>query len=138
VRVIDLDENTNPLVNETITVTIIGSGGDVETVTLMETGPNTGIFTGGVPASSTVPGTGGNGTLYALQGSVPVVNYVDNDDPTDTGNDTAIIPAATPGVSVTKTLLSPVDGQILVGETAQYRLRVTNTGNSILNTDPSG
>lgn len=134
VRVSDLDENTNSLVSETITVTIIGSGGDVETVTLTETGPNTGIFTGGVPASSTVPGTGGNGTLYALQGSVPVVNYVDNDDPTDTGNDTAIIPAGSPGVSVTKTLLSPADGQILVGETAQYRLRVTNTGNSILNT----
>ena len=113
-------------------VTIIGSGGDVETVTLTETGLNTGIFTGGVPASSTIPGTNGDGTLYALQGSVPVVNYVDNDDPTDTGNDTAIIPAATPGVSVTKTLISPADGQILVGEAAQYRLRVTNTGNSTL------
>lgn len=134
VRVVDLDENSNPLVAETITVTIIGSGGDVETVTLTETGSDTGIFTGGVPASSTIPGTSGNGTLHALQGSVPVVDYIDNDDPTDTGNDTAIIPAASPGVSVTKTLLSPADGQILVNETARYRLRVTNTGNSTLNT----
>lgn len=134
VRVVDLDENTNPLVAETITVTILGSGGDLETVTLTETGLNTGIFTGGVPASSSIPGTSGDGTLYALQGSVPVVNYIDNDDPTDTGNDTAIIPAATPGVSVTKTLLSPADGQVIIGEAAQFRLRVTNTGNSTLNT----
>ena len=131
-RVIDLDENANPLVAETITVTIIGSGGDVETVTVTETGSDTGVFTGGVPASSTVPGTSGNGTLHALQGSVPVVDYIDNDDPTDTGNDTAIIPAASPGVSVTKTLLSPADGQILVNETARYRLRVTNTGIELL------
>jgi uncharacterized repeat protein (TIGR01451 family) len=134
VRVVDLDENTNPLVAETITVTITGSGGDMESVNLTETGPDTGIFTGGVPASSSTPGTSGNGTLYALQGSVPVVDYVDNDDSMDTGNDTAVIPAASPGVSVTKTLLFPADGQILVGEIARYRLRVTNTGNSPLNT----
>jgi large repetitive protein len=133
-RVVDLDENTNPLVAETITVTMIGSSGDTETVTLTETGPNTGIFTGGIPASSTVTGTSGNGTLYAVAGSVPVVNYVDNDDPTDTGNDTAVIPIGSASVAVSKTLISPADGQILVGETAQYRLRVTNNGNTTLAT----
>jgi uncharacterized repeat protein (TIGR01451 family) len=121
-------------VSETIIVTIIGSGGDTEILTLTETGPNTGIFTGGIPASSTVPGTSGNGTLFALPGSVPVVNYVDDDDATDTGSDTAIIPAPVPNVAVVKTLLTPTDGQIVVGEAASFRLRVTNNGNSALNT----
>ncbi len=133
-RVSDLDENTNPLVAETILVTIIGSGGDTEIVTLTETGPNTGIFTGGIPASSTVTGSSGNGTLYALPGSVPVVHYVDNDDATDVGSDTATIPNAVPSVAVVKTLTSPADGQILVGETAGFRIRVTNNGNTTLNT----
>lgn len=133
-RVVDMDENTNPLVAETITVTMIGSSGDTETVTLTETGPNTGIFTGGIPASSTVTGTSGNGTLYAVAGSVPVVNYVDNDDPTDTGNDTAVIPITGNNVAVSKTLISPTDGNIIVGETAQYRLRVTNNGSTDLAT----
>ena len=133
-RVVDMDENTNPLVAETIIVTMIGSSGDTETVTLTETGPDTGIFTGGIPASSTVAGTSGNGTLYAVAGSVPVVNYVDNDDPTDTGNDIAVIPIGSASVSVSKTLISPTDGQILVDETVQFRLRVTNNGNTTLGT----
>jgi uncharacterized repeat protein (TIGR01451 family) len=132
VRVIDFDENANPLVVETVTVVILGSGGDSETITLTETGPNTGIFTGGVPASSTVPGTSNNGTLYAILGSIPVVNYVDNDDALDTGSDTALIPNTIANVSVTKTLLT--DNPILIGEEVQYRLRVTNTGNLTLNT----
>ena len=132
VRVIDFDENANPLVAETVTVVIVGSGGDSETVTLTETGLNTGIFTGGVPASSTVPGTSNNGTLYAVLGSIPVVNYVDNDDALDTGSDTALIPNTIANVSVTKTLLT--DNPILIGEAVQYRLRVTNTGNTTLTT----
>ena len=134
VRVVDLDENTDPNVAETITVVITGSGGDTETVTLTETGPNTGIFTGGLPSSSTVTGTSGNGTLYALPGAVLVVNYVDNDDPTDTGSDTATIPNTSPSVAVTKTLLSPAEGRVSLGGTAQFRIRVINNGNSTLST----
>ncbi len=134
VRVTDIDQNKNSGAAETLTVVIAGSGGDAETVTLTETGANTGIFAACIPASSTVPGSNNNGTLYAQTGSVPVVNYVDPDDPTDTGSDTAIIPTGSASVAVAKTLVSPADGQILVDATAQFRLRVTNNGNSTLAT----
>ena len=58
-------------------------------------------------------------------------------DPTnlfDTSSATAAVLATTPAVSVINTLLSPADGQITVGEAAQYRVRVTNNGNTTLNT----
>jgi len=59
---------------------------------------------------------------------------VDKDDPTDTGSDTATIPNTSPSVAVTKTLISPAEGRISLGGTAQFRIRVTNNGNSSLST----
>lgn len=132
VRVKDIDQNINPLVAETITVTVLGSAGDQEILTLTETGPNTGIFVGSVPASSTAVGTSGNGTLHAVMGAVLFVHYTDPDDPTDMGNDSAVIPLNSPSIAVDKILLSPTDGSIVVGETAQFLIRVTNNGNSVL------
>ena len=135
VRVTDLDQNTNPAVAETVTVTVLSSSGDSETITLTETGVNTGVFVGSVPASTASgAGTSNNGTLYALLGAALVVNYVDPNDPTDTSSDNALVPNTVAEVSVQKTLLAPADGQILSGETAQFQLRVTNTGNTTLST----
>lgn len=134
VRVTDIDQNTNPLVAETVTVVITSSTGDSETVTLTETGVNTGVFAATIPASGTVAGTTNNGTLYAIAGSVMNVTYVDPTDSLDTSGDSASIPSAVAGVSVTKTLLSPVDGQIVIGEAAQFRVRVTNSGSTLLST----
>jgi uncharacterized repeat protein (TIGR01451 family) len=134
VRVTDIDQNTNPLVAETVTVVITSSTGDSETVTLTETGVNTGVFAATIPASGTVAGTVNNGTLYAIAGSVLNVTYVDPTDPLDTSSDSASIPSAVAGVSVTKTLLSPADGQIVIGEAAQFRVRVTNSGSTLLST----
>ena len=133
VRVKDIDQNSNPLVSETLTVTVLGSAGDQETLTLTETGPNTGIFVGSVPASSTTVGSSGNGTLHALMGAVLFVQYTDPNDPTDQGNDSAVIPLNAPSIAVDKILLAPADGSIVVGETAQFLIRVTNNGNSVLN-----
>ena len=134
VRVTDLDQNTNPAVAETVTVVVTSSSGDSETITLTETGVNTGVFVGTLPASAATVGTSNNGTLYAPLGAALVVNYVDPTDATDTSSDAATVPNTVPAVSVQKTLLSPADGQIIGGEAAQYRLRVTNTGNLALNT----
>jgi uncharacterized repeat protein (TIGR01451 family) len=134
VRVTDIDQNMNVNVAETITATIASSSGDSELVTLTETGVNTGVFAVLIPVSSSTTGTSNNGTLHVPSGAVLTVTYVDPTDPTDTSNATAASPALNPAVSVTKTLLTPADGQIIVGETAQYRIRVTNTGNTVLNT----
>jgi uncharacterized repeat protein (TIGR01451 family) len=134
VRIIDLDQNLNPAVAETIQATITSAIGDSELVTLTETGINTGVFAFCIPASTTAPNTHNNGTLHAVLGDVLTVNYVDPTDPTDTGTDTATIPNLAPAIRVNKTLLTPADGQALVGEALQYAVQVINTGNTVLNT----
>ncbi|MCB1275934.1 GEVED domain-containing protein [Prosthecobacter sp.] len=134
VRVTDIDQNLDNAVAETLPATITSSSGDSEQVTLTETGLDTGVFVYVIPVSSTVAGSSNNGTLYVPAGAVLTLTYVDPTDPTDTSSATATTPALTPAVSVVTTLLSPADGQIIVGETAQYRIRVTNTGNTTLNT----
>ena len=52
IRLTDLDQNLNPLVRETVLVTISDTNnGDVDVLRLTETGPNTGIFAGYLPTS---------------------------------------------------------------------------------------
>lgn len=134
VRIIDLDQNLDAGVAETITAVITSLAGDSEFVTLTETGVNTGIFVVGIPASTTAPNTFNNGTLHAVLGDVLTVNYVDPTDSTDTGTDTATIPNIAPAISVNKNLVMPTDGQAVVGEALQYTVQVTNTGNTTLST----
>ncbi len=135
-RVTDLDQNTDPAVVETVTVTVVSSSGDTETITLTETGVNTGVFIGTLPASATTVGAGNNGTLHAPTGSSLSVTYIDPTDASDTTTDTATVPAPTAvdGVSISKVLISPAASQVVVGETLQYRLRVVNTGGTALST----
>ncbi|MEK7952019.1 SdrD B-like domain-containing protein [Luteolibacter soli] len=136
IRVTDLDKNKNTLLAETITVTLTNSSGDSETVTLTETGPNTGVFTAVVPATSTGSPTQNNGSLYAPTGSVINVVYTDATDSNDSTSATATVPAPTAvdGVSISKTLISPPNGQANVGDALQYRLRIVNTGGTALST----
>lgn len=134
VRIIDLDQNLDADVAETITAVITSLAGDSELVTLTETDNNTGIFVVGIPASTTAPNTFDNGTLHAVLGDVLTVNYIDPTDSTDTGTDTATIPNIAPAISVNKTLVTPADGLAVVGEALQYTVQVTNTGNTTLST----
>ncbi len=137
IRVTDLDQNTDPGVAETITVTVTTSTGDTETITLTETGPDTGVFTAEVPASSTSAGTAGDGTLHAPPGTVLDVVYVDQFDPDDTSSDTAIVTQPpgtpdTPALSVRKQLADPAAATVAIGDFVVYRIRVSNTGNVAL------
>ena len=134
IRVIDLDQNTDPNVVETVTVTVTTSSGDTETITLYETGPNTGIFTAEVPANSTTDGGDEDGTLYAPPGTVLDVVYVDPNDPTDTSSDTAIVtqPSGTSGLAIQKQLADPSVTAVVVGDEVVYRVRVANTGTTVL------
>lgn len=134
VRVTDLDQNTNAGVAETISVVITSLNGDQESLILTETGVDTGIFVAGIPASTSGGLTPGDSTLHAVLGEVLHVVYVDPDDSSDTSNDTATIPNTAPALSVNKTLVSPADGQAVVGEGLVYSVQVTNTGNSTLST----
>ncbi|MEZ4815297.1 MAG: isopeptide-forming domain-containing fimbrial protein [Bdellovibrionota bacterium] len=47
---------------------------------------------------------------------------------TTTSNSTANISLKQPSLSFDKTLLTPVSGNVIAGQTVKYRLRVTNTG----------
>lgn len=134
VRIRDLDQNQNPAAVETIPAVITSSSGDSEPVILTETGPDTGVFIFCIPASATNPGATGDATLHAPTGSLLTVNYVDPNDPNDTGSDTATVPApaGTPALAVTKTLIAPADGQCIVGDPTTWRIRVTNTGGTTL------
>lgn len=51
-RVTSYDANVNPLVNDTVVVTLTTTNGDSELVQLTETGPSTGVFVGAIPSSA--------------------------------------------------------------------------------------
>lgn len=136
-RVTDLDQNLNGGVAETLTVTVVAGAGDQETVTLTETGPNTGIFVGSLAASGTVGGGNGNGTLLAPVGTALNLSYVDPTDASDTAAATALVTAAGGpvignSVTVTKLLLNRPSSRARVGETVQYRVLVVNNGTNPL------
>jgi len=134
VRVTDLDQNTNPSVAETVTVTVTSTLGDSELVTLNETGVNTGIFAGCIATHNGTDTTHNNNTIGAPAGNVLTANYVDPNDPSDTSSAMATVPAATSAVGVTKTLITPESGKAHGGDTVQFDIVVTNTGNAALNT----
>jgi uncharacterized repeat protein (TIGR01451 family) len=146
VRVTDLDQNLTNSVVESLTATVTSSAGDSELVTLTETGTNTGVFTACL-TTSTNSGTGtNNGVLRAPVGSLLTVSYVDPNDSSDTSSTTATIvpPPGVPGIAVNKSVISPANGQALVGDTVQFNLQIANTGSTTLtnvaltDTFPSG
>ena len=98
-QITDTDENIDSGIKETITATITTSTGDTETVTLTETGFDTGIFQilapiVGIPSDPTL-GTGANdGTLNAPEGTILSASYEDPDNPNDTSGDTASVLAS--------------------------------------------
>ncbi|MGA3279853.1 MAG: OmpA family protein [Smithella sp.] len=72
------DQNLNPNVAETIFVTVTDpSTGDIEIVSLTETGPNTGVFAGYLPTTSAAA-TLYNGSLSVKDGDTIYVTYVDS------------------------------------------------------------
>ncbi len=130
VRVTDLNRNLNPSTAETITAVITTTTGDSETVTLTETATNTGVFTGCISAN-TNNASSGNGVLNAAGGSGLTVTYTDPFNPSDSVSDTAIVrtpPGPTPKVNVFKTLVTPANGNILLGNTVQFDITVGNPG----------
>ncbi len=86
VEVSDVDENADPAAVDNILVTLYQSisGGDLESVTLVETGNNTGVFRGQIQLRG-MSGTAYDGTLNVSGGpGIQIVaQYIDKD---DTGN----------------------------------------------------
>lgn len=80
------DKNINPVRPDTIVVTIsTPDGSDTETLTLIETGDNTGIFAGVLPTQDVGSGaTPYDGILSVKTGTELTATYTDVNDPTDT------------------------------------------------------
>ncbi|MCX6049084.1 MAG: hypothetical protein NT075_28620, partial [Chloroflexi bacterium] len=128
VRVTDVDQNANPGLAETITATISSASGDSETVTLTETGLDTGVFVACIPSSNSIAGSSGNGTLYAPAGSVLAVRYVDPNDASDVSGATATISTPTPALSLSKVQVEPADGIAVIGDRVRFDIAIVNPG----------
>ena len=131
-RVTDLDKVSEGITN--INVTVTSSVGDSERVLLTETGTNTGVFTACLTTQTNGGSGSNNSILFAPVGSSITVSYTDPEDSSDQSSATAtILPLpGIPGVAVNKTLISPVNGQALVGDTMQFNLQVVNVGSTTL------
>ncbi|MEY2427126.1 MAG: large repetitive protein, partial [Verrucomicrobiota bacterium] len=134
IRVTDLDQNANPALVETLTATVTSSSGDSELVTLTETGTNTGIFTACLNTSTAGGAGANNGLLLAPVGSVLTTSYTDPNDSSDQSSASGTIQPApgVPGLAVNKTIVSPANGQALVGDTVLFNLQAINTGSTSL------
>ena len=130
VQVQDPDMNQNPAAVETVSVVITTTSGDRETVTLTETGTNTGVFTGCITANTNAA-VQGNGVLNAPGGAGLTATYTDPLNPSDTSSDSAIVrlpPGPKPVVSLFKTLVAPANSTVLLGSTVQFNIEVANPG----------
>ena len=78
IEVVDADRNTRTSVIDTIVVTVRNQRtGEVEQVTLAETGPNTGIFSGTLPTNAANTGPNNNGVMNGQAGDRLEVSYRD-------------------------------------------------------------
>ncbi len=75
----DADLDTDPAVAETVVVAVVNDvTGESESITLTETGPDTGIFSGTLPTVfGNVAGTDNDGTMNTQATDTVTVTYVD-------------------------------------------------------------
>jgi len=77
IQVTDFDQNLNPALPDTLTVTVQVGNGDSETLRLTETGPSTGVFTGYIQTSNSAV-QAGNCVLSAGGNQKVTVTYFDD------------------------------------------------------------
>ncbi|MCK4586476.1 MAG: hypothetical protein KAU29_03995, partial [Gammaproteobacteria bacterium] len=111
IRLTDADQNVNPLVAETILVTVTTAvTGDTVVLQLTETGPNTGVFIGYVQTSN-VAVTVNDDVISVGINELLNVSYVDASDGTDTSADGVMVDPY--GTLFSTTDGSPLDGGIV-------------------------
>jgi uncharacterized repeat protein (TIGR01451 family) len=128
IKVIDGDRNFTPDVAQTLTATIAGNG-DSANVTLAETAPDSGVFTGQIPTEYASVPNPADLILQALGGTVFTVTYFDAVDasiPVRTNLPrTAPITMRASAVTVTKTVSpSAAAGRAPL----TYTITITNAG----------
>lgn len=128
----DLDQNLNPLSADNINITVSSSNGDIATVSLTESGNNTGIFRGSIAYVVTGVVTQNDATLTTVAGATLNLNYTDPDTPTDVCTDNAFVAAGVAALSASKSRLLPTDLYAVVNDTVRWIITVTNPGTTNL------
>lgn len=124
IRLTDLDQNNDPLVAETVQVTVNSvNTGDSIVLELTESGPNSGVFIGAVQSTAT-PTAVNDRLLSVGSGSETLtVGYVDTIDPIDTSNSSVSILPPTAGMYLSK---KTTKTSVAAGDFLQYSLSLTN------------
>jgi len=137
ITITDSDANKNPDIIDPIRVRVTSTSDAVgATVTLSETGPDTGVFTGEVLLSDTI----GPGRVYVKLGDVVTISYID-EFPADYGVTSEEkeftytvrvgIPVEKPIVPSTARFVDPMTGEEItpkVGRTVGIGITLSNTG----------
>lgn len=90
VRVTDSDQNSDPAAVDHLNVRLRTPGGDVETLRISETGPNTGVFVGYIQTRAAAV-TAGNCVLEVERNAQIDSLYVDAADAADTSSASALV-----------------------------------------------
>ncbi len=132
VTLYDSVQNTNSATVQTVTVLVTNlSNGDYESVLLVETGTNTGIFrnTNSLPLSVTGGGSNLDGTLRAAAGNNLIVAYTDSLMFSSASANAVVVASPFPTVTKTSQLFTDVNtnGLINWGDTVRYTITLTNS-----------
>jgi large repetitive protein len=133
IMIADSGAITNSATIQTITATVTSTSGDSELLTLTETAPNSGVFTGGLLTATNSGAGNNNGLLLAPVSAVLTVTY-SNAVGITTANASIQPPPgspASPNVVIYNTITYP-GSQLLRGQTVTHNLQVINVGNTNL------
>lgn len=111
VRVADSDQNQDGRAIDTLVVTVASAlSADEESVTLVETGPNTGLFTGYLPTGP-APAVAADCILQVSSGDTVEVRYRDPQDANDVAQAGALVDPL--GIVFDSVTGAPVDGAVV-------------------------
>ena len=117
--VTDEDENSDGTAVDTLSVTVTTQNGDSETVILTETGVATELFQGSIViANSGNPATG-NASLELSGVELVTLRYVDGQDGSDIGTDTATLSGPNAGGGLVGSKILPEDASVVINGGAE-------------------
>jgi uncharacterized repeat protein (TIGR01451 family) len=127
IRVDDADQNYDSTTTQTVTVTLTTQQGDSESITLTETGVNTGIFTRSITTQSAVPVIN-NAILQIMPGEIVTATYIDKINVNNQQNQsrTDTLQVQPPIIAISK-VANPTSAS--AGATITYTVTITNSGN---------